>query len=98
MDGSMDVSAPEFNTYEARFNALAEQVQLWEGARHVAGCSEHVLCLYGENGLTCNEEFELLNALEQHHQANPQRVAKIMTEGDYWCDTILFTLPTQGSL
>lgn len=83
----MDVEHPLFDTYESRFNALAEAVETMEGALPALSSVTLYLCLYGDNGLQAEEELALLEKLEQ---AGPDQLHKLEVSKDYWQDVILF--------
>jgi hypothetical protein len=87
----MDVNHERFNDYESQFMALAEEADNWESDEKPALDSMAMyLCLYGENGFSVEEEFEMLEALK-HHAQNPESpLLRIDIEADYYQDVILF--------
>jgi hypothetical protein len=88
----MDVQDPRFETYERRFMALAEEALVWEGAKPALDQSLY-LCLYGDNGLSPDDEFELLERLNTAHlstEASTHRLWRLDIEADYYQDVILF--------
>ncbi|MCX5920874.1 MAG: hypothetical protein NTW61_06100 [Candidatus Melainabacteria bacterium] len=92
----MDFNLACFSDYEASFLALAEAVEPWEGsAKPVLSAMPLFLCLYGENGLTPEAEFEALEVLQSVYEQTPERVMKLEIEASnhYWQETILFLLP-----
>jgi hypothetical protein len=87
----MDVNAPQWDDYEAAFNALADEALPWqaEGKPDLTTVA-HYLCLYGDNGLDPAAEFELLNQLKPYCEQG--RLYCLEVEADYWFERILFVL------
>jgi hypothetical protein len=84
----MDVNSPQFDQYETAFKAVAEQAIEWDvPARPVLDSCPMYLCLYGENGLTPEEEFLFL---ERFKAMEPESFYRLEVEADYYQDTILF--------
>jgi hypothetical protein len=89
----MDFNLDCFATYEADFQAFAEEVEAWEEpAKPVLTAMPLFLCLYGENGLTPEQEFETLETIKTIFQQTPEKVKKLDIEATnhYWQETILF--------
>jgi hypothetical protein len=84
----MDVQDPLWDRYEQRFMALANTVELSKGPLPLVSSARLMLCLYGENGLTPDQEFALLDTLE----ANQKTLQGTTMTTAYWEDIILFTL------
>jgi hypothetical protein len=83
----MDIENPQFETYEQRFRKLAEQAECHKGSQPEIASSRYHLCLYGENGMTPEEEFDLLAQLEKKADAG-LKCASIETY--YWEDLVLY--------
>lgn len=83
----MDVEHPRFEEYDQRFRALAERAELVKVAKPALDSCRYYLCLYGENGMSPEEEFELLSTMEAHAEEGLKRLE---VEIDYYQDTILF--------
>ncbi len=82
----MNIEDPQWEAYETRFRALAEQVEIHKGPQPELASAEILLFLYGENGLTVEQEFETLTRLEQ---SLPQlKGAEMLTS--YWEDIVLY--------
>lgn len=88
----MNIEHPQWEEYEARFRALAEQVVLNKGPQPELASAESLLFLYGENGLTPQQEFELLDLLE--HRVAELKGAEMQTS--YWEDIALY-LPVSAN-
>ncbi|MDX2084402.1 MAG: hypothetical protein SFZ03_03320 [Candidatus Melainabacteria bacterium] len=85
----MNVECPQFEQYMARFQALAEAACPWpEKQRPSLGSVQRYLCLFGENGLSMEEEFSILEELATALTRNA--LYKLEVDTDYWQDTILF--------
>jgi hypothetical protein len=92
----MDFNLDCFTTYEATFQALADVVDPWEApTKPVLSAMPLFLCLYGENGLTPEEEFETLARIQATFEQTPEKVKKLEIEAShqYWQETILFITP-----
>jgi hypothetical protein len=92
----MDFNLPCFTEYESAFQSLAESVTAWEGtSKPVLTAMKTFLCLYGDNGMTPEAEFDLLAEIETTFQQTPEKVAKLEIDvaTHYWQETILFILP-----
>ena len=87
----MDIESPQWDTYETRFRAFAEQVEIQKGPQPELASAEAMLFLYGENGLTPEEEFNLLEKLEK--QVGNLRGTAMLTA--YWEDIVLY-LPLEA--
>jgi hypothetical protein len=86
----MDVNDPQWALYEARFLALADNASLTTGPKPLIGDTKVYLCLYGENGLSSDQEFAILQQLEQAATQSSQALRKIEVETCYWQDVILY--------
>ena len=86
----MDIEDPRWEEYETRFRALAERVSLQKGPQPELASAELFLCLYGDNAMSPEQEFEALNELEK--VAESVRGAEILTS--YWEDIVLY-LPNE---
>lgn len=82
----MDIEDPRWDEYEARFRTLAETVGVAKGPQPELASAEMMLFLYGENGLTPDQEFDLLNKLES--QAAHLKGTEMHTP--YWEDIVLY--------
>lgn len=85
-DDGMHIEDPRWDTYEQRFRALAEQIELQKGPQPELASAEVHLFLYGENAMTPEQEFETLERLEQN-KAQLKGTA-ILTA--YWEDVVLY--------
>jgi hypothetical protein len=87
----MNVDDPRWVEYEARFRQLAETAkEVPKGSVSLDGM-RYYLCLYGENGLAPQQEFEMLEAItaaRQHGDGPP--LCRIEVDTAYWQDTVLF--------
>ncbi|MBY0404728.1 MAG: hypothetical protein K2X66_12570 [Cyanobacteria bacterium] len=83
----MDINDPRFEQFEERFRALAEQAELVETAKPSLNASRYYLCLYGENGLPPEEEFEFLDKMAAEAGKTLKRLE---VDTDYWQDLVLF--------
>ena len=86
----MDVNHKRFDEYENAFNALAETATPWEGDKPALDSMAVYLCLYGDNGLTVDDEFALLDTLKNRRVENTDALWRIDIEADYYQDIILF--------
>ncbi len=82
----MHVEDPRWDDYENRFRALAGRVTLQKGPQAEAASAELMLCLYGDNGLSSEQEFEVLARLEQAEER--LRGTEVVTA--YWEDVLLY--------
>jgi hypothetical protein len=83
----MDIEDPRFEAYEKRFRELADQAELVKVAQPSLNRAQYYLCLYGENGLTPEEEFEFLDKMGLEAGKNLKRIE---VESDIWQDIVLF--------
>jgi hypothetical protein len=83
----MDIEDPRFEAFEARFRELVEQSELVPPPRPALGSAKAYLCLYGENGLSPDEEFAVLEQLAEEAGRNLKRVE---VDTDYWQNIVLF--------
>lgn len=83
----MDVNDPRWDAYEARFRELAEDALLVQGDKPALDRTQAFLCLYGENGLSPEDEFAVLDQLAA---APPEQRRRIEVTTEYWQDTVLF--------
>jgi hypothetical protein len=93
---TMDFNLECFPTYEAAFHVLAEAVTPWEElVKPVLATMPLFLCLYGDNGLPPEAEFETLEALKLQQEQTPEKVFKLVIEAPnhYWEEIILFVVP-----
>ncbi|MDH4378544.1 MAG: hypothetical protein QE263_01375 [Vampirovibrionales bacterium] len=89
----MDTEHPLWPQYEARFNELAFLADnVTEISIPLNEC-EAYLCLYGENGLSPEEELALLDKMDGPAAA---RLKKRTIQTTYWEDTVLF-LPARAA-
>lgn len=83
----VDVNHPRFEEYDHRFRALAEQAELVERANPSLNACRYYICLYGENGLSPEEEFAFLEELNSFVGKDLKRIEVDM---DLWQDIVLF--------
>jgi hypothetical protein len=81
----MDIESPHWEEWEEKFTALAQHAQIVKVAPNISG-SRHFLCLYGDNGLTPEEEFSELEKMSQLQKD----LKKVEIDTSYWQDTVLF--------
>lgn len=86
----MDIENPRWEEYENRFRALADSVEITKGPQPELASAEEMLFLYGENGMTPEQEFDLLGKLEK--QAGNLKGTTMLTS--YWEDIVLY-LPAE---
>ncbi len=84
----MDINDPRWEEYDARFREVAEKAEEVEGPQSSAASAQYILFLYGENGLTPEEEFEMLARLEEAGCEN--RLKKFEVDTTIWQDTVLY--------
>jgi hypothetical protein len=82
----MDIENPQWEEYENRFRALADTVQLQKGPQPELASAKLYLCLYGDNAMTPEQEFEALSKLEA--QTASLRGTEMQTA--YWEDIFLY--------
>lgn len=82
----MNIEDPRWDEYETRFRALAEQVTLQKGPQPELASAELYLCLYGDNAMTPEQEFDALTRLEK--EAGHIRGTEMLTA--YWEDILLY--------
>ncbi|MEM0950944.1 MAG: hypothetical protein AAGI66_02235 [Cyanobacteria bacterium P01_H01_bin.74] len=86
----MDIESKDWDAYEAAFMALVESLTLTKGPVPELSSAKIMLCLYGENGMPPEQEFEMLNLLKQEAEKNTLCATQMMTS--YWEDIILYVL------
>jgi hypothetical protein len=82
----MNVEDPRWDEYEARFRELAERVELQKGPQPELASAQLHLCLYGDNAMTPEQEFDVLDQFEQ--RASQLKGTEILTA--YWEDVVLY--------
>jgi hypothetical protein len=82
----MDVNAPEWEAYEAQFRLLAEKAEHVAIAKPALDKCRYYLCLYGENGLSAEEEFAFLERMT----SEVENLKRLEVEADYWEEIVLF--------
>ena len=82
----MHTEDTRWEEYEKRFRALVERVPMYKGAHAELASSPLILCLYGENGVEPDKEFEMLTQLEL--AADDVEVVEMTTA--YWEDLVLY--------
>jgi hypothetical protein len=86
-ESSMDIQDPRWPEYEKKFQELAFLADEVDSPDPPLDQCRYYLCLYGENGLTPDEEFEFLNKMED---AVGKTLKKVVIDTSYWQDTVLF--------
>jgi hypothetical protein len=82
----MDINHPQWPQYEAQFETVAGQATPWaDPVRPSLVDATAYLCLYGDNGLTPEAEFALLQQL-----ADLRPLYCITVETVYWQEQILY--------
>ena len=89
----MDTDHPLWPQYEARFNELAFLAEPVDEISIPLDACDAYLCLYGENGLSPEEELALLDTMDGPAAA---RLKKRTIQTTYWEDTVLFLPPQAG--
>lgn len=82
----MDIEDPHWEEYETRFMALADRVELHKGPDTDLASADLLLFLYGDNGLQPEEEFRVLEKLEQQ----PDQLKGLSMTTSYWEDLVLY--------
>lgn len=83
----MDTNHPRWDEYQARFDELATMADAVQPPAPPLDTCTLYLCLYGENGLTPDEEFACFDRFDQ---AIGDNLKKVTIETAYWEDTVLF--------
>lgn len=81
----MDYESPYWEEWESKFRELAEAAQQVPVTGDIKG-AKHYLCLYGDNGLTPEEELRELEEMGRHKSA----IKRVEVDTSYWQDTVLF--------
>ena len=81
----MDIESANWDAWEAQFRALAETVVQTTAITGING-AQQFLCLYGNNSLSEEEEFEALAVMAKHKE----RLLRKEVDTQYWQDTVLF--------
>lgn len=88
----MDVNDSRWDEYEVAFTAVANQATPWaEATKPDLASLPLYLCLYGDNGMSADEEFATLAVLQSALDTHTLYCLEV--EADYWYERILFTLP-----
>ena len=82
----MNIEDPRWDEYEARFRQLAEHVELQKGPQPEVASAELHLCLYGDNAMSPEQEFDALNRFEKSMEQ--VKGTEILTA--YWEDVVLY--------
>ena len=85
----MDVNDPQFAEYQAAFEKVAELAEPMEGAQPTIAGARYFLCLYGENGITPEEEFQTLKTLDDFMGNG---LKKVTMQTGYWEDIVLYVI------
>lgn len=88
----MDVNDPRFAEYQEKFDTVADLAERMEGPQPEVGSARLMLCLYGDNGLPPDDEFALLDELEDYVGRGLRRVD---VNTAYWQDVVLY-VPQSG--
>lgn len=83
----MDVNDPQFELYQTRFEALAERLDTLKGPQPEISASQLRLCLYGENLMSSEEEFQTIETLASYVDKG---LKKAVIQTGYWEDIILY--------
>lgn len=81
----MDTESEQWTEWEVRFLAVAQQAKTVKRGPQV-GSATHYLCLYGDNGMSPEAEFEELTLMAKQVDV----LKKIEVDTNYWQDTVLF--------
>ena len=82
----MNIEDPRWDEYENRFRALSEIVDVAKGPQPELASAEMMLFLYGENGMTPDQEFDMLSKLEK--KVTDLKGTEMQTA--YWEDIVLY--------
>ena len=83
----MDIENPRFEEWENRFREVAEDtVRVEQPSTSLDQC-QFLLCLYGENGLSTDDEFNMLESIAKTEETQRYKIEK---ETAYWQDIVLF--------
>jgi len=82
----MNIEDPRWEEYENRFRALADTVAVAKGPQPELASAEEMLFLYGENGMSPEQEFDLLEKLERQ----PDKLKGTTMLTSYWEDVVLY--------
>jgi hypothetical protein len=82
----MNIEDPRWEEYETRFRDLAEHVALQKGPQPELASAQLHLCLYGDNAMTPEQEFETLTRFDQ--AVEQLKGTEISTS--YWEDMVLY--------
>ncbi|MBY0450330.1 MAG: hypothetical protein K2X01_06880 [Cyanobacteria bacterium] len=83
----MNTEHPDWDTFYTRFQSLIEHATRVDKAPPLDRCRLY-LCLYGENGLSPEEEFSFLDLLAQ--AGKDGLLKRVEIETSYWQDVVLF--------
>jgi len=83
----MDVNDPRFEAYQSRFEEIAQRVEGLKGPQPDISAARIRLCLYGENLMSPQEEFETLEMLCAKVESG---LKKATIQTGYWEDVILY--------
>lgn len=83
----MDTEHAQWDQYQARFEEVAELAEDVDGPAPEIASAKLFICLYGENGMSPEDEFTMLDNLEKYIGEGLKRV-DVRTA--YWEDTVLF--------
>ncbi len=82
----MNIEDPQWDAYETRFRAISDNLALHKGPVPEIANATIMLCLYGDNGMSVEEEFDTLMQLE----ARPADIKGLEMLTSYWEDIVLY--------
>lgn len=82
----MNVEDPRWDEYEARFRELAARVEMQRGPQPEVASAQLHLCLYGDNAMNPDQEFDALSRFEE--SLDQLKGTEILTA--YWEDLVLY--------
>lgn len=83
----MDTQSPEWEEYHRQFMELADLADSVEPPAPPLDECQYYLCLYGENGMSAEDEFQFLANMDAFVGDN---LKKVEIQTSYWEDIVLF--------
>ncbi len=83
----MDTTHPQWEAYQKKFEELAFLADQVARPEPPLDACRYYLCLYGENGLSPEEEFAFLEKMDAEVG---KTLKKVVVQTSYWEDTVLF--------
>lgn len=83
----MDTQSPQWDAYYEQFMELADLADEIDPPAPPLDECQYYLCLYGENGLTAEDEFQFLEKMDAFVG---EGLSKVEVRTSYWEDVVLF--------